>query len=262
MPREVGEAEELFRIFDVDGEDERVRFEVVEVGEGLYAAVASDVCVEFLEEADDLFGARAADAARLEEEVGADVCVVCELGIEHGELSDTCVRREKRRQSGVTSGAAAVRSGLLPGKTRFLRVLAAVALAFTTRIWLFSSACCPLAAQSRSWRSYFCSDTLGRSLAVAADSDTASCTGGGSTSSLAIVSVPSSELESGSEKSLEARSKSEARVRANLVLLLPQRFTAHSWPRTSHSYVSRSARHGSGCQALRPYARAARRRPL
>ena len=90
MPREVCEADELVRILDVDCEDERVGPKVVEVVEGLDEGDALDVRVEFDEELYDLFGSREADAVLVEEEVGADVGSVCDLGIENCKVSDAC----------------------------------------------------------------------------------------------------------------------------------------------------------------------------
>ena len=156
FPREVCEADELVRVLDVDGEDERVRAEICEVVEGLDEGRAVDVRVEFDEELDDLVGAREADTVLVEEKVGADVGCVCDFGIEDGKVTDACVQSsvrvsERDQMVGIKWGK---RSG--PGRTRFLRVLAAVPLPFMTRTWACSRALWPAAAQRRSWRSYFC----------------------------------------------------------------------------------------------------------
>lgn len=104
-------------------------------------SLALDVRVELADEPDDLFGTRLAHAARLKEEVVADICLSRDCVVKHCECADACASlsayaSERRRECTA------------PGSTRFLRVEVAVAVPLTTRIEAFSSALCPLLAHN------------------------------------------------------------------------------------------------------------------
>lgn len=158
-------------------------------------------------------------------------------------------------------------------------MLAAVAFALTTRTWACSRAAWPDAAQSLSWRSYFCwcadgrPDASDESAAAAAlvdwtgsaSSETASCTGGGSASSEAMPVPPALGRHARVQTDLRSRTTRGSRFRSvrrqNLSTRLQRRAASRALgctpAGTTHGTFGSRLR-----QALCALARSPRRRPL
>lgn len=96
------------------------------------------VAVELEQVTSDLLGARFAQARRFKEEVVADVGSVNRSRIEDGKLADAC--SDSRCESAHGRRGSSAHCVSSPGRTRFLRVDAAVADPLTTRMLAFSSA--------------------------------------------------------------------------------------------------------------------------